>query len=234
MNGNSFLPTPGVEHGRHRGDRPVEGPDAPNWRRDREKHLEEGNEEQDGQPKKPRKYSQEQRARRLNERGPRLKEDCVADEGQRSNNANNEASLDTRERTHRKREEGPDLQYDEQWRKRPEGKRRHGPIKPAKVLPQEERGSDMEAAGGQESGHGFHDAYRSGRGSGRYTSSQPRGGRRTHPQSQRPGQRTWDKVPESKETQTGQLESVMVLSSRPMEIFVGEVTVWNSFGPQGV
>ncbi|XP_075903772.1 transcriptional repressor NF-X1 isoform X2 [Nelusetta ayraudi] len=199
MNGSSSFQTPGEEYGKYKADRPWEGPDATSWRRDTDRNVEQTNEEQDGQPKKPRKYSQEQRARRPNERGPRLKEDNTTDEGQRSNHA----PPDARERTHRKREEGADLQYDEQWRKRPEVKRRQGPIKPAKPLSQEERSPDMEAGGGQESGHGFHDAFRTGRGSGRHTSSQPRGGRRTHPQSQRPGQRNWDKVPESKETQTG-------------------------------
>lgn len=238
MNGSSSFQTPGEEYGKYKADRPWEGPDATSWRRDTDRNVEQTNEEQDGQPKKPRKYSQEQRARRPNERGPRLKEDNTTDEGQRSNHA----PPDARERTHRKREEGADLQYDEQWRKRPEVKRRQGPIKPAKPLSQEERSPDMEAGGGQESGHGFHDAFRSGRGSGRHTSSQPRGGRRTHPQSQRPGQRNWDKVPESKETQTGQTQTafknITVEVLEPMEIFSSDRLTFGltvtPFGPQGV
>lgn len=214
VNGSSFFQTPGEEHGKFRGERPVEGPDAANWRRDSDKNVDQTNEELDGQIKKPRKYSQEQKGRRQNERGPRLKEDNAIDEGQRSNHSKAEGPLDTRERTHRKREEGADVQYDEQWRKRTEVKRRQGPIKPAKLLSQEERGPDLEAGGGQEFSHGFHDAFRSGRGSGRYMSFQPRGGRRTHPPSQRPAQRNWDKMPESKETQTGQTQTAfhMLLS----------------------
>lgn len=207
MNGSSFFQTPGEEHGKYRGERPVEGPDAANWRRDPDRNVDQTSEEQDGQIKKPRKYSQEQRGRRPNERGPRPKEDNTTYEGQRSNHAKAEAPLDTRERTHRKREEGADVQYDEQWKKRPEVKRRQGPIKAARPLSQEGRCPDMEAGGGQEFSHGFHDAFKGGRGPGRYMSSQPRGGRRTHPPNHRPGHRNWDKVPESKETQTGQTQT---------------------------
>lgn len=207
-NGNSYFQTPGEEHSKFRGERPVEGPDAANWRRDPDRNVDQTNDEQDGQIKKPRKYSQEQRGRRQNERGPRLKEDNAMDEGQRSNHSRAEGPLDTRERTHRKRVEGADVQHDEQWRKRPEMKRRQGPIKAARPLPQEEWNPDLEAGGGQEFSHGFHDAFRGGgRGSSRFTSPKPRGGRRTHPPNQRPGQRTWDMVPESKETQTGQTQS---------------------------
>lgn len=206
-NGSSFFQTSAEEHGKFRGERPVEGPDAANWRRDPDRNVDQTGEEQDDQIKKPRKYSQEQRGRRHNGRGPRLKEDNMSDEGQRSNHAKAEGPLETRERTHRKREDAADVQYDEQWRKRPEVKHRQGPIKPARPLSQEERGPDPEAGGGQEFSHSYHDAFRSGRGSGRYMSSQPRGGRRTHPPSQRPGQRNWNKVPESNETQTGQTQA---------------------------
>lgn len=204
VNGTSSFQTPGEEHGKVRG----EGPEAANWRRDPDRNVDQTNEEQEGQIKKPRKYSQEQRGRRPNERGPRPKADNTTDEGQRSNHTKAEGPVDTRDRTYRKREEGADVQYE---RKRPEVKHRQGPIKPARPLPQEERGPDLDPDGGQEFSHVFHDAFRGGRGPGRYTSSQPRGGRRMHPPSQRPGLRNWDKVPESKETQTGQTQTAVSL-----------------------
>lgn len=211
VNGSSIFQPPGEDHLKFRGEGLVEGPDATNWRRDPDRNVDQTSEPHDGQIKKPRKYSQEQRGRRQNERGPRLKEDNVTDQGQRSNHAKAEGLLAARDRTRREREEGSDVQYNEQWRKHPGVKRRQGPIKPARPLSQEDSGPVMEAAGGQQFSQVFsdcsHDAFRSGRGSGRYTSSQPRGGRRTHPPSQRPGLKNWDKVPESKETQTGQTQT---------------------------
>lgn len=46
-------------------------------------------------------------------------------------------------------------------------------------------------------------ASEAGHGSGRHT-PQARGRRRTHQENHRPSQRKWDKMPESKETQTGE------------------------------
>lgn len=219
VNGSSFFQTPGEEYGKFRGEGPVEGPSAANWRRDPDNNVDQTYEQQDGQIKKPRKYSQEQRFKRQNERGPRLKEQNATDEGQRSHHAKTEGPLDVRERTQRKRDDLAKVQYDEQWRKRPEVRRRQGPIKA-----QEESSPDREAAGGLRFSQGFshnsHNAFRSGRGSGRYTNSQSRGGTRTHPPSLRPGQRNWDKVPESKETQTGQTQAASQMSPKSFEVTV--------------
>lgn len=206
----SFWQTPGGDNGpysgknRDVGGQPMEGPDGPNWRRDVNRNLEQTNEDQDAQPKKPRKFNQEQRGRRQNERGSRLKEDNTTKEVQRSNHVKAESPLDTREKTQRSRE-GPDLQYDDNWRKHTEVKRRQGPIKPTKPLSRDGRSSEMEADE-HGSGHVLHDSFRTIRGSGRHTNPQARGGRRTHPQNQRPRQRNWDKMPESKESQTGKLK----------------------------
>ncbi|TKS87610.1 Transcriptional repressor NF-X1 [Collichthys lucidus] len=146
--------------------------------------------------KKPRKFSQEQRRGQQNEKGA----------GQRSyDNKGENPPSDIRERTLRTRT-GPDFQHDHHQRKYTEPKRRQGPIKPPT---QGEAGPEM-ASGVQQddsSGHSRSSqdpASKAGRGSGRHTPLQTaRGGRRTHHQNHRPSQRSWDKMPESKETQTG-------------------------------
>lgn len=184
---------PGSDFGNNRGAagfhsraHPMDGPDGPSWRReDTGRNFEQSNEDPDAWAKKPRKFSQEQRRGPQNEKGTYFKENNTAVE--RSNDTKGEnPPLDIRERSQRSRT---------------------GPIKPPKPLFQEETGSERGASIQDESGHGRSSqdpAFKAGRGSGRNTPLQARGGRRTH-QNQRPGQRNWDKMPESKETQTGRL-----------------------------
>lgn len=180
----------------------MDGPDGPNWRReDMSRNLEQTNEEQDARAKKPRKFSQEQRRGQQNEKGAQLKEDNTPAGGQRSKGEN--PHFDNRERTQRSRT-GPDFQHDDHQRKHSEAKRRQGPIKPPKPPPQEELGSERAGSVQDDSGHGRSSQdppFKAGRGSGRHVPLQARGGRRT--QNHRPGQKGWDKMPESKETQTG-------------------------------
>lgn len=188
------------------GARPEDGPDSANWRReDVNKNVEQTNDDQDTEPKKPRKFSQEQR------RGEQMKKGTQTEKNisvvhQRSDDTKGENQpSEIRERTQRSRT-GPDSQHDDHQRKHTETKRRHGPIKPPKPQPQEEVGSEKGASGQDDSDHGRPSqdpACKVVRGSGRHTPLQARGGRRTHQQHNRPGQRNWDKVPESKETQTG-------------------------------
>lgn len=185
---------------------PVDGPDSPSWRReDVNRNMEQTNEDQDTQPKKPRKFSQEQR------RGEQIKKGTYSENNtsvahQRSDDTKEENQpSEIRERTQRSRT-GPDSQHDDHQRKRTEAKRRQGPIKPPKQQSQEEVGSEKGASGQDDLNLGRPSqdpACKAGSGSGRHTPLQARGGRRTHQQHNRPGQRNWDKMPESKETQTG-------------------------------
>lgn len=203
--GGDFGPHSGNNRGTwpsHSGAHPVDGPDGPNWRRGVDRTLEQTNEDQDAQAKKPRKFSQEQR-RGYSEKGTRFKENNTTEGGQRSKNTKGETHpSDIREKTQRPRI-GSDLPHDEHQRKHTEAKRRQGPIKPPKPTSQDEMRvvSEHDESGRDRS---FQEpAFRAGRGSGRNAPFQARGGRRTHHQNQRPGQRTWAKMPESKETQTG-------------------------------
>ncbi|XP_034718109.1 transcriptional repressor NF-X1 [Etheostoma cragini] len=193
--------------GFHSGTHPMyDGPDRPSWRReDTSRNLEQSNEDMDARVKKNRKFSQEQRRGQRNERGTRLKENNTVVEGQRSNETKGESPpSDIRERSQRTKAD-PDSQHDDHHQRKPtEAKRRQGPIKPPKPSYEEETGSERGASVQDDSGRGrsFQES-KAGQGSGRHAPFQARGGRRTHQQNHRPGQRNTDKMPESKETQTG-------------------------------
>lgn len=188
--------------GYHSAAHPMDGPDRPNWRRDEpSRYLEQTNEDQDVRVKKPRKFSQEQRRKEQSKKESHLKEDSTSVEHQRSDETKGENhSSENRERSQRSRA-GPDSQRDNHQRKHSEVKRRQGPIKPARP-PSAERG-----AGGVD--HSNHNRPpqdppgKAGGASGGRTQAQARGGRRPHHQNHRAGPRNWDKMPESKETQTG-------------------------------
>nr|XP_046227015.1 transcriptional repressor NF-X1 [Scatophagus argus] len=191
----------------HSGKHPMDGPDSPNWRReDVGRNLEQINEDQDSQAENPRKFSQEKRRGQQNERGPRLKDNITSVRGQRSDFTKREPpASDVTERTERSRT-GPDFQHDDHQRKHPEATKRQGPIKAPKPPSQHETGSERGASVQNDSGPGRSSqepASKAGRGSGRHTPLQARGGRRTPHQNQRLSQRNWNKIPESKETQTG-------------------------------
>lgn len=208
--GGDFGPYNGNNRGAggfHSGAYPMDGPDGPNWRReDTGRNFEQTNEDQDAQAKKPRKFSQEQRRGQQPEKGSRFKENNAAVGGQRSDDTKGEnPSLDIRDRSQRS-STGPDFQRNDHQRAHTEAKRRQGPIKPPKQPSQEETALEMRPSVQDDSGHrrsSQDPVCKAGRGSGRHTPQQARGGRRMHYQNHRPGQRNWDKMPESKETQTG-------------------------------
>ncbi|XP_029002432.1 transcriptional repressor NF-X1 [Betta splendens] len=185
----------------------VDRPDAATWRRDDvNRNVEQTSEDQDTQPKKHRKFSQEQRRGEQIKKGTQTDKNCSV-RYQTSNEYSEERQLSEGERTRRSRT-GPDSQHDYHQGKPPETKRRQGPIKPPKPQPQEEVGSEKGASGQNDSDHGRaspNPACKTGRGLERHAPLQARGGRRTHQQHNWPGQRKLDerKMPESRETQTG-------------------------------
>uniref|UniRef100_G3NKZ9 Transcriptional repressor NF-X1 n=1 Tax=Gasterosteus aculeatus aculeatus TaxID=481459 RepID=G3NKZ9_GASAC len=184
------------------------GPDGPSWRREAAgRNIEQTNEDPDAGAKEHGRFSQEARRRGpQTDKATYLKENNTLVDGRRSNDTPREnPALDVRERSQRIRP-GPDSQHDDPQRKPTEVKRRHGPIKPPRVQPPEESRSERGASFQDESGYGRssqNPAGKAGHGAGRHTPLQARGGRRTHHQNERPGPKNWDKMPESKETQTG-------------------------------
>ncbi|XP_018549214.1 transcriptional repressor NF-X1 [Lates calcarifer] len=204
--GGDYGPHSGRNRGvYHSGAHPMDGPDSPNWRReDVSRNLEQTNEDQDARAKKPRKFSQEHRRGEQNKRGTHLKENNTSEEHQRPDDTKGENQpSEARERSQRSRA-APDSQHDDHQRKHSEAKRRQGPIKPPRQPSQEEVGSEGGASGQDYPDYGRssqNPSSKAGGGSGRHA---PRGGRgRTHHQNHRPGTRNWNKMPESKETQTG-------------------------------
>ncbi|KAK2859624.1 hypothetical protein Q5P01_004244 [Channa striata] len=152
-----------------------DGPGGTNWRRqDLNKNVKQNNEDQDMQVKNPRKFCQEQR------RGEQIKKGSSV-ENQRSDVTKEETqSSGFRERTQRNRR-GPDPEHDDHQRKHNEAKRRQGPIKPPKPQSQDEVSSEKGASGQDGSDHGRPSqdpACKPGKGSGRYTALQARGGKR--------------------------------------------------------
>uniref|UniRef100_A0A665VKJ7 Nuclear transcription factor, X-box binding 1 n=1 Tax=Echeneis naucrates TaxID=173247 RepID=A0A665VKJ7_ECHNA len=200
----------GIDNGVHRGGahhsgaNPMEGPDGPNWRRDEaSRNLEQTNEDQDARAKKPRRFSQEQRRREQSKKGAHLKENKPSEDHHRSDDTKGENHpSENRERTQRNRA-GQDCQHDDHQRKHSEAKRRQGPFKPPKPSSQEEMGSESGASGQEYSGlsrSSQDPPSKVGGASGKHVPLQARGGRRAH---HRPSSRNWDKIPGSKETQTG-------------------------------
>ncbi|XP_035468809.2 transcriptional repressor NF-X1 isoform X2 [Scophthalmus maximus] len=185
----------------------MDGPDRRNWRRDDViRNSGHTNEDQDTSAKKTRKFGQEQRRREQNKKGTHLKENNTSVEHQRSDDSKGENHpAEIRERAQRSRA-GPDSQHDDYQKKHSETKRQQGPIKPLKLPTQEEVGSEGGASGQDNSDHSRSSQNPNSKargGSGRHTALQAQGGRRTHRQNHKPGPRNRDKMPESKETQTG-------------------------------
>ncbi|XP_069015721.1 transcriptional repressor NF-X1 [Embiotoca jacksoni] len=208
--GGDFVPYGGSNRyvgGYQSGAHPVDGPDGTNWRREGvSRNVEPTNEDQDARAKKPRKFGQESRRGEQKERGGHLKENNPRVEGQRSHATKEEKNpSETKERSQRSRT-GSDSQHHDQPRKHAEANWRQGPIKPPKPPSQEEAGSEWGAGGRDDSDHGRLSqdaACKAGRGSERHAPLQARGGRRANHQNHKSGQRSWDKMPKSKETQTG-------------------------------
>ncbi|XP_034562203.1 transcriptional repressor NF-X1 [Notolabrus celidotus] len=199
--GGDFGPYRGAGGGRS-GGHPMDGPDGSSWRReDAGRNVEQTYEDQ---AKRPRKFNQEPRRGQQNEKGPHLRESNNVAGGPRPNDTSvDNPPSNTRERTQRSSRTGPASQHDEHQRQ-PEVKKRQGPIKPLKPLMQEDTGAERRGSGQEDLGHGRSSVdLKSGRGSGRHMYPQARGGRRPQHQNQRPVQRNRDRIPESKETQTG-------------------------------
>lgn len=156
-----------------------------NWRRNEENSLEQTS-EQDSEAKKPRKFNQEHRRAHHYE-----KENNAKEGGPKSG--------DAEEDTHRVQtgKTGPDFQRG--------AKKRQGPIKPPKAPGTGSESMSKEQTELSWSRAPLDGASEVGHGSGRHT-PQARGRRRTHQQNHRPGQGKWEKMPESKETQTGEMK----------------------------
>ncbi|XP_028289119.1 transcriptional repressor NF-X1 isoform X2 [Parambassis ranga] len=207
-----WRPRPGSDGGSNRnaggcrsGVDPMDGPDGPSWRREGvSRNVEQTNEDQDVKVKTPRKFEHERRRGVQHDRRAYLKEsDATGDNRKLHATKGENPSSDTREKTQPSRR-CSESQHNDHQRKHTEEKRRQGPIKPPK--PQEELGLEREARVQDDSDHSrsSHDPFsKPGRGSVRHAPHQARGGRKPNHQNHKLSQRNWDKMPKSKETQTG-------------------------------
>ncbi|MEQ2313380.1 Transcriptional repressor NF-X1 [Ameca splendens] len=180
----------------------MDGPDAPSWRRENgNRDLQLTNKEQEAQVKKARNTGQEQRKGEENK-----KNDYTSIPDQRSHGTREESThSETTKRAQQSRPGGRPQMYDQQ-RKNGDGQRRRGPIKPPKPPSHEEVDSKRGAGGqdGSEHGRSSQDpACKAGKVSGPQKPFQGRGGRRTNFQNINSGQKISEKMPKSKETQTG-------------------------------
>lgn len=173
-----------VDWASHGGPPPRVGSDSGNWRRNEENSLEQTSEDQDADAKKPRRFNLERRRPHRYEK---------------ENNAREVGPGDAEEATQRAQtgKTGPDFQCG--------AKRRQGPIKPSTAPSTGSENMSRELAELSRSRAPLDGASEAGHGSGRHT-PQARGRRRTHQQNHRPSQKKWDKMPESKETQTGEIK----------------------------
>lgn len=196
VNGNfgSSRQRPGGEFGRYSGNNQGEwashtglprreGPNSDNWRRNEEKNLEETSEEQDAEAKTPRKLNLEHRRQHHYEKENNARE-VVPKSG------------DAKEDTQRVQtgKTGPYFQCG--------AKRRQGPIKPPRAPGTGSESVSREQTELSQSRAAVGGTVEAGQSSGR---PQARGRRRTNQQNHRPSQGKWDKMPESKETQTGEI-----------------------------
>lgn len=195
-NFGSFSQRPGGEFGRyssnnqgkwasHTGLPRRDGPDSDNWRRNEEKNLEQTSEEQDAEAKTARKFNLEHRRQHHYE-----KENNAREGVPKSADAKEDAQRVQSGKT------GPHLQCG--------SKRRQGPIKPPKAPGTGSESVSREQTELSQSRASMGGTLEAGQSSVKRT-PQARGSRRTNQQNHRPSQRKWDKMPESKETQTGEL-----------------------------
>ncbi|XP_017262302.1 transcriptional repressor NF-X1 [Kryptolebias marmoratus] len=176
---------------------PMGGPDGASWRRESvNSDSEQTSQEQGAQVKKPRNAGRE-----LSEKSGRSKENHTAAPSQRSHSLREEAT----ERLLQSKSSAKPQHYDPQ-KKHVDGKRRQGPIKPPKPPLQEDVSSESGTAeqdGSDRIRSSQDPACQLGRGSGAHRAFQGRGGRRTNYSNNKPGVRSSEKMPKSKETQTG-------------------------------
>lgn len=195
VNGNfgSSRQRPGGEFGRYTGNNQGkwaphtelprrDGPNSPNWRRNEENNLEQMSEEQDAEAKTSRMFSLDHRRQHHYEKENNAREGVPK-------------SGDAKEDTQRVQsgKTGPYFQSG--------AKRRQGPIKPPKAPGTGAESVSREQTELSQSRASVGGTLEAGQSSGRHT-----GRRRTNQQNHRPGQRKWDKMPESKETQTGEIK----------------------------
>lgn len=177
-----------VEGASHPGPPPRGGPNRANWRRTEENRSEQTTEDQDAEAKKPRKFHMERRRQHHYE-----KENSAREGGQRSGDAKEDTQRAQSAST------GPDFQRG--------AKRRHGSIKPPKGPGTGSDGTSREQTDPCQGRASVEEPSEAGHSSERHT-PQTRGRRRTHQQNHRPTQRKWDKMPGSKESQTGESRPV--------------------------
>lgn len=163
-----------------------EGPNSANWRRNEENNLEQTREEQVAEAKTPRKFNLDHRKQRHYESENNAREGVP-----KSGDAKEDTQRGQSDKT------GPYFQC--------EAKRRQGPIKPPKAPGTGSESVSKEQTKLSQSRASTGGTLEAGQSSGRHT-PQARGRRRTIQQNPRPSQKKWDKMPESKETQTGEVK----------------------------
>lgn len=162
-----------------------DGASSANWRRNEEKNFKQTGEEQDAEAKTPRNLNLEHRRQQHYE----MKNDAGEEVPK---------SGDTKEDT--QRVQGPYFQCGP--------KRRQGPIKAPKAAGTGSENVSREQTELSQSRASMGGTLEAGPSSGRHT-PQARGRRRTNQQNHRPSQRKWDKIPESRETQTGGIKPLL-------------------------
>ncbi|CAN9506402.1 unnamed protein product [Ophioblennius macclurei] len=208
--GNDFVPygdTNRYAGDYHSGARPMDGPDGPNWRSGyTNRNLEQTNENQDVRSKKPRRFGHEHRREEQHQKRGHLREDNMSVENQSLHTPKGRSlPSENKGRGQPPNTTGSEHQQNTHQKKPIDVKRRQGPIKPPKPPDQQEAGSERSASRQDDSEHGrssHNSTGKAGRASGRHTAPQARGGRRPYHQNYH-NQRSWDKMPKSKETQTG-------------------------------
>lgn len=188
-----------TRYGRGFQSNPMDGPDGPSWRRESVSNdVEQTNQEQGAQVKTPRNFGREQRRGEQSEKSGQTKENLTTATGQRSHTIREEkhSASENNERIPQSKS-GVKPQHYEHQRKHSDVKRRQGPIKPPKPSQDEVRpdsgtayqgGSDWNRSS-QEPGSVAHKSFQSR-------------GRRTN-YLNKPGLWSSEKMPKSKETQTG-------------------------------
>nr|XP_015810198.2 transcriptional repressor NF-X1 [Nothobranchius furzeri] len=183
---------------------PMDGPDAPNWRRGgANRDFEQTNKERDA-PAQNSSKRELKRGERMEERD-HTRENNTTVPGYRFQSIRGENYFSETNRRTPQSKSGTQTQHYDHQKKHDDPKRRHGPIKPPKA-PSPEEVSSESGAGGQHdpdfSRSSQDPVCKPGRGSGPQRPYQSHGGRRTNRQN-KSGQSSSEKMPKSKETQTG-------------------------------
>ncbi|KAF7213481.1 transcriptional repressor NF-X1 [Nothobranchius furzeri] len=184
---------------------PMDGPDAPNWRRGgANRDFEQTNKERDA-PAQNSSKRELKRGERMEERD-HTRENNTTVPGYRFQSIRGENYFSETNRRTPQSKSGTQTQHYDHQKKHDDPKRRHGPIKPPKA-PSPEEVSLERGAGGQHdpdfSRSSQDPVCKPGRGSGPQRPYQSHGGRRTNRQNSKSGQSSSEKMPKSKETQTG-------------------------------